>query len=69
MRRSTRRKLKVYAVDAAMILLLVNRTRRERMIHLRLCKGLSYLGTVRATKAEPDVYVSEEKAKDLVDMP
>ncbi|MCJ7861246.1 hypothetical protein MUB48_07450 [Blautia sp. NSJ-157] len=37
------------------------------MIHLRLCKGLSYLGTVRATKAEPDVYVSEEKVKDLVD--
>ena len=37
------------------------------MFHLRLCKGLSYLGIVRATKAEPDVYVpEEEKAKALV---
>lgn len=37
------------------------------MFHLRLCKGLSYLGIVRATKAEPDVYVQEEeKAKALV---
>lgn len=29
------------------------------MFHLRLCKGLSYMGIVRATKAEPDVYVPE----------
>ena len=37
------------------------------MFHLRLCKGLSYMGIVRATKAEPDVYVpEEEKAKALV---
>ena len=37
------------------------------MFHLRLCKGLSYMGIVRATKAEPDVYVTEEeKAKALV---
>lgn len=37
------------------------------MFHLRLCKGLSYIGIVRATKAEPDVYVpEEEKAKALV---
>lgn len=37
------------------------------MFHLRLCKGLSYMGIVRATKAEPDVYVpEEEKARDLV---
>ena len=37
------------------------------MFHLRLCKGLSYLGIVRATKAEPDVYVQEEeKANSLV---
>lgn len=37
------------------------------MFHLRLCKGLSYLGIVRATVAEPDVYVQEEeKARDLV---
>lgn len=37
------------------------------MFHLRLCKGLSYLGIVRATKAEPDVFVQEEeKAKALV---
>ena len=31
------------------------------MFHLRLCRGLSYLGIVRATKAEPDVYVQEEE--------
>lgn len=31
------------------------------MFHLRLCKGLSYMGIVRATKAEPDVYVPEEE--------
>ena len=31
------------------------------MFHLRLCKGLSYIGIVRATKAEPDVYVPEAK--------
>lgn len=37
------------------------------MFHLRLCKGLSYFGIVRATKAEPDVFVQEEeKAKALV---
>lgn len=37
------------------------------MFHLRLCKGLSYLGIVRATKVEPDVFVQEEeKAKALV---
>lgn len=37
------------------------------MFHLRLCRGLSYLGIVRATKAEPDVYVQEEeKANALV---
>ena len=37
------------------------------MFHLRLCKGLSYMGIVRATKTEPDVYVpEEEKAKALV---
>lgn len=37
------------------------------MFHLRLCKGLSYMGIVRATKAEPDIYVpEEEKAKALV---
>ena len=37
------------------------------MFHLRLCKGLSYLGIVRATVTEPDVYVQEEeKAKTLV---
>lgn len=37
------------------------------MFHLRLCKGLSYLGIVRATKSEPDVFVPEEEmAKDLV---
>ena len=36
------------------------------MFHLRLCKGLSYMGIVRATKTEPDVYVpEEEKAKAL----
>lgn len=39
------------------------------MFHLRLCKGLSYMGIVRATKTEPDVYIPEEekaKAKALV---
>ena len=33
------------------------------MFHLRLCKGLSYMGIVRATKTEPDVYVPEEENK------
>ena len=30
------------------------------MYHLRLIKGLSYTGAVRATKKEPDVYTDDE---------
>ena len=36
------------------------------MYHLRLCKGLSYMGIVSATQDAPDVYVAEEaQAKSL----
>lgn len=31
------------------------------MIHLKLCKALSYSGIVSATKAAPDVFVEDEK--------
>lgn len=38
------------------------------MYHLKLVKGLSYLGIVTATKENPDVYVeSAETADNLVD--
>lgn len=38
------------------------------MYHLRLVKGMSYLGAVTATKKNPDVYVeSAETADNLVD--
>lgn len=30
------------------------------MLHLRLCKALSYSGVVSATKAAPDVFVEDE---------
>lgn len=37
------------------------------MYHLRLTKGKSYWGIVRATEKQPDVYVSEkEKADRLI---
>ena len=32
------------------------------MLHLRLCKGLSYSGVVSATKDAPDVFVEDEAA-------
>lgn len=31
------------------------------MIHLKLCKALSYSGIVSATKSAPDVFVEDEK--------
>lgn len=30
------------------------------MIHIRLCKGLSYSGIVTATKDKPDIFVEDE---------
>lgn len=32
------------------------------MFHLRLCKALSYMGAVSATKDKPDVYTEDEAA-------
>lgn len=34
------------------------------MYHLRLCKALSYMGIVRATRDKPDVYVQEKEQAD-----
>lgn len=34
------------------------------MFHLRLRKGLSYFGIVRATRDKPDVYVQEKEQAD-----
>lgn len=31
------------------------------MIHLKLCKGKSYLGAVKATVNKPDVFVEDKR--------
>lgn len=34
------------------------------MYHIRLCKGLSYYGVVKATRKEPDVFVEDKATAD-----
>ena len=34
------------------------------MYHIRLCKGLSYIGVVKATRKEPDVFVQDKATAD-----
>lgn len=34
------------------------------MIHLKLCKGKSYLGAVKATVNKPDVFVEDKKTAE-----
>ncbi len=34
------------------------------MIHLRLCKGLSYSGVVAATRLKPDVFIDDEETAE-----